>query len=96
MESSTQPIVSSPLRKLLPKVKLPVASVLRGLLPEDFRILQRRLAEPAECVMDPAFQEPAAQAIYGGLLSAVPVRPRAVPASDDSGVDQVVLPFNRR
>lgn len=94
MTPTSVPTPRSSLRKLQPKAKPPVASVLGALDPADVRILERRLTEPAECVLDPAFRRADAQTLFGGPL---PLRPsdaaaRAKSANDDSGVDLLGVP----
>lgn len=92
MQATTSPTVQSALRKLQPRVKPPVASVLRALTADDRRLLERRLVEPAECVLDPAFAQPGAADQFANAVTMLPLRRRARVNSDDSGVDLLAVP----
>jgi len=62
---------------------MPANEVLRSFSAAEVRLLRRRLAQPAECVFDPSFQEPEAEDRYMGP----PIQSGQARGNDDSGVD---------
>jgi RNA polymerase primary sigma factor len=82
----------SSVRKLKPRAKLPDNVVLEALTPDELEALKRRLAETAECVFDPFFQRPDAEAI---LMGPLPESPGDADSNDDSGLDLFAISNGR-
>jgi RNA polymerase primary sigma factor len=56
VKSAVLPRSTTIVRKLRPTAMLPPPSLLRQLAPHDIERLEKRLAEPVECVYDPLFR----------------------------------------
>ena len=79
--------------KYEPQVKLPSPVCLRSFTAEDRRLLEQRIAEPVDCVLDASFDEAGVEAELLGALPDGGLRPRgARSSSDDSGVDLFAIP----
>lgn len=69
------------LLKLRPQVKLPSASLLQSLSPQELKVLRRLLTEPAEYVTNDAFERPGADQLVRRSLRAT----SQTELNDDSG-----------
>jgi len=87
MPSTKEPTASTSVRKLRPTAKMPDAEDLASFPASDRQALKRRLSEPVECVFDPFFERPDAEAALFASESDRPVPDLAPGGSDDSGLD---------
>ena len=87
MVSAKDCVASSGLCKLAASAKMPAIEVLRTLSAAEVRLLQRRLAQPVECVFDPSFQQAGIETLYLGPA----VQSGPTPGNDDSGMDWLAV-----
>lgn len=92
MSASTEPRAVSSHRKLRPQVRMPGAQVLSGLSAGEARMLQRRLSEPVEYILDPRFQtlEAANELMVPLDTFEQRIRGGRTLGNDDSGVDLIL------
>src|SRR5688572_16400989 len=82
-----EPRVSSALRRITPQCELPSDESLAALSEVERRVLARRLNEPAECVVDPLFQDPETRRrLRSGLAKRGARIVIAEESADDDGV----------
>ncbi len=86
---------TSSIRKLQPRAKMPPADELRGFSPADIELLERRLAEPIDCMFHPLFQRRDAEDTLMGPLPPGPDAPADGAGNDDSGADLLSAPSGR-
>ncbi len=84
MSSVSEPRRPAGLRKLKPRVLPPSADVLAELTTYEFRLLDFRLREYAECIYTPDYQDPSARR---ELLRAAAASAATANSCDDSGTD---------
>ncbi len=87
-------LITSAVRKLHPRAKLPLAAVMRSLTPREHRLLRHRLSEQVECVYDPQFELPDAELRFGGDTCRAE-QPESEFGNDDSGLDLLSRPNER-
>jgi RNA polymerase primary sigma factor len=84
--------ISSNLRKLNPRAKLPTAAVMQRLVSAERRLLHQTLSETMECVWNPLFRRMATE---NEALSRLPELESFTVGGDDNSLDMLVPPRHK-